>query len=113
MEEYILVLTVFVTALIILCLAIYSQLNPPKTKNNYYGYRTKRSMKSQASWDLAQKIAPIEMKKSGIALLFLSLIVFFLDAKNEWINYAVIALMLLIILFPMYLVEKRLKKQFS
>lgn len=112
MEQYYLSFTVFITGIIILIVAYWFQKNPPLKINSYKGYRTKRSMKTQATWDFAQKVAPAEMIKSGIYLIFLSIITYFLDYKNQWINYAVTLAIILIVLIPIFKVEQKLKEMF-
>jgi uncharacterized membrane protein len=47
---------------------------PPKDINNIYGYRTKRSMKSQESWDFAQLFSAKRLIYSGIILMICSII---------------------------------------
>jgi uncharacterized membrane protein len=46
---------------------VYFKLFPPKKINNFYGYRTKSSMKDQESWDTANRY-------SANALLVVALI---------------------------------------
>ena len=45
---------------------------PPKNINSLYGYRTKNSMKSQSSWDFAQKFSGWEIIRWGVILLICS-----------------------------------------
>ncbi|MGB6035824.1 MAG: SdpI family protein [Cryomorphaceae bacterium] len=48
--------------------------SPPKKINYLYGYRTKRSMKSQETWDYAQPIAGRQLVYFAMAYLCTSLI---------------------------------------
>lgn len=41
--------------LLMLGFGLISRKHPPKTINCWYGYRTARSMKSQAAWDFAHR----------------------------------------------------------
>jgi hypothetical protein len=45
---------------------------PPKKINWLYGYRTRRSMQSEAAWNFAQRYGSIELLKLGAALMALS-----------------------------------------
>ncbi len=46
---------------------------PPKKINLIYGYRTPRSTKSQAAWDVAQVCSARMMRNAGIGVLALSI----------------------------------------
>lgn len=50
-----------------------SKNHPPKNINGWYGYRTERSMKSQAAWDFAQRRFAGTFLKGGAILLVPSL----------------------------------------
>jgi uncharacterized membrane protein len=45
---------------------------PPKKISRMYGYRTRRSMQSVATWNFAQRYGSIELLKLGAALMALS-----------------------------------------
>lgn len=47
---------------------------PPKRINSLYGYRTSNSMKSQSSWDFAQRFSAREIIIWGTVLLVCSLV---------------------------------------
>ncbi len=85
---------------------------PPKKINDFYGYRTSRSKKSQAHWDYAQKESSKYIIQSGYyCLLTCALFIFFETGKAEiWIA------IILTTLYPIINViqtEKALKKKFS
>lgn len=90
---------------------------PPKTPNGYYGYRSAMSMKSQATWDFAQQeIAKIWFKVGVILLLptYISLFLF-RNTDKDTLGIAVIIIVsvqLFAMMFPMYFVEKALKRLF-
>lgn len=56
-----------------LCLGRQFQRNPPKTINSGYGYRTARSMRSQAAWDFAQTYGGRFWVRAGRPTLAVSL----------------------------------------
>lgn len=57
-----------ILGLVFIIVGLISQRFPPRRINSMYGYRTNRSMADQASWDIAQRIAPKEMMKMGLGL---------------------------------------------
>lgn len=85
---------------------------PPKKINDFYGYRTSRSKKSQAHWDYAQKESSKYIIQSGYyCLLTCALFILFETGKaGIWIA------IILTTLYPFNSViqtEKALKKKFS
>ena len=58
---------------IFLIAGLITKLFPPKKINHFYGYRTRRSMKSQANWDFAQHYAPREMLRGGWIIIAFAL----------------------------------------
>ncbi len=44
--------------------------NPPTKINSFYGFRTKKSMKNEKSWHLAQKLLGDFSKKKGECKIF-------------------------------------------
>ncbi|MBL4704721.1 MAG: SdpI family protein [Flavobacteriales bacterium] len=58
-------------------------LIPPKTINNFYGYRTKRSKRSKRSWDFAQKYSAIRILESGLLALLISIGNYFTTIKLD------------------------------
>ncbi len=52
---------------------------PPKKINHLYGYRTRRSMKSQEIWDYAQPKAGRQLVYLGMAYFCTSLFDFIID----------------------------------
>jgi immunity protein, SdpI family len=45
---------------------------PPKTINGLYGYRTPRSMRSQAAWNFANRYAAEQMMMAGVACILVT-----------------------------------------
>ena len=86
---------------------------PPKNRNWFYGYRTKRSSKSQESWDFAQRHSSNGLILFGIIPLALAPLDFVVDF-NETNGAAFgIALLLLILVVPILRTEKELKNRFD
>lgn len=106
---------VFVCVLCGLIYIITGQLvlrYPPKKINDFYGYRTSRSKKSQAHWDYAQKESSKYIFHSGYyCLLTCALFILFETGKaGIWIA------IILTTLYPFISViqtGKALKKKFS
>ena len=53
-SESMIVITFFITPIIIFIVGLWMKNRPPKEINRFNGYRTKRSMSSQGAWDFAQ-----------------------------------------------------------
>lgn len=83
-------------------------LFPPKNINYFYGYRTRRSMKSKTHWSLANKWAPRMMIVMSVFDAVLGYVV--ADLFNY--DFLYIFLILLIAEFGVvfYLIERKLKK---
>lgn len=91
---------------------------PPKTINCIYGYRTKRSMKSQESWNFAHRYAGTIWLYSGVPLLIVSivlLVIFRSDNKDELAITALIinGIQLVYIFLPIIPTEIALKERFD
>jgi len=91
---------------------------PPEKINMAYGYRTKRSMKNQETWDFAHKYCGKIWKNAGIVMLAAALIIsvagLFMDDNTLGICCIVLMHVQLVILIgSIYPVEKALKKEFD
>lgn len=84
---------------------------PPKDRNGFYGYRTKRARQSDQHWAFAQKFSGIMLKKFGMLCLPLCTIGFISEGKSD---LALTLIIVAIALFPavmvIYLTEKYLKE---
>lgn len=76
---------------------------PPKKINSRYGYRSVSSMKSQETWDFAQKFSAKEFIKLGF-LVSLSSLVAIVTNFNNSVNL-IIGLFLIILLVIIFLVR--------
>ena len=85
---------------------------PPKKINDFYGYRTSRSKKSQDHWDYAQVESARYLKQVG----YYSLICcapFMLFSYNEWHVWLAIALVTLLPFVALIQTEKALNNRFE
>jgi len=84
---------------------------PAQKINRWYGYRTKRSMKTKDNWDFAQSYSSIKMIWTGVLMLALSPLGQYY--KSEDLTSIIIALTFVILgaLIPIVLTEKALKER--
>lgn len=96
---------------IFIIVSLITQVFPPKNINLLYGYRTKSSMKNQATWDFAQKYSAKKMMHIGFFLIVFSSCKFILGDKYEiLLNFVPLFLALLLLFF---LTEKAIKDKFK
>ncbi len=88
---------------------------PPKKINIWYGYRTERSMKSQDSWDAANRYAAGLMIFLGFDLALTGAVIYWLFPELDKEIYSLISIALMIIagVILLFLTEKHLKKNFD
>ena len=72
-----LLISPFLTGIIFLLAALISKQFPPKKINPVYGYRTRKSMQNEESWQLANQYANNVMLKTGLILMLLGVILSF------------------------------------
>ena len=85
---------------------------PPKKINDFYGYRTSRSKKSQAQWDFAQKESSKYIIQSGYYCL-LTCVPFILYESGKVGIWIAIILTTLYPFISLFQTEKALKKKFG
>ncbi|WP_130861906.1 SdpI family protein [Bacilliculturomica massiliensis] len=90
----------------------------PRTINSFYGYRTKRSMKSPAAWEFAHRYAGRAWLYASLPAAAIPLTVLYLyrNAGKDAMAFAaiggmVVQLALLLLAIP--LTERQLKRQFD
>ena len=91
---------------------------PPRTINGTYGYRTRRSMKSQAAWDFAHRTCGRLWSRLGLVMLPLSALVMLpvLGADTGTVGLwcgAVALVQTAVLLGSIFPVERALKKEFD
>lgn len=72
-ERVILCICLLLTPLLVWGAGMLLKRTPPGRPNGVYGYRTRRSGKSQAAWEFAQKKSAEVMTRCGRWMLLLSL----------------------------------------
>ena len=98
--------------LLVLILPLYFYFFPVKQINATKGYRTKRSMKNEQSWDLAQKYwATVLLKFSSILIGFMIVLFFTIDRDISIL--ITLFLWILILFISTFLVEEKLKIKFG
>ena len=64
--------TCYICTLIMTVVGVVFWIYPPKKINEFYGYRTIRSRKSQEAWDFAQRYSAKLMTIFGLAALIVA-----------------------------------------
>jgi len=106
-----LVLLPLILGITFLMVSLLMKKKPPKKINPIYGYRTKRSMKDQKSWDFAQQHSAKEMSNAGLYLLIVSLLGYFIKVPQN-LSYPIGMGIMLILMVNMFLqTEKALKSR--
>lgn len=115
----ILLVSGFLCPLLMLGFGLISLMHPPKNINSWYGYRTARSMKSQAAWDFAHRYCGRLWTRLGVVLLAVSVAVLVpVGLLGEDTVRCVAAVILLgiqvvVLLGSIVPVEQALKKNFD
>ncbi|RCH54788.1 SdpI/YhfL protein family [Mucilaginibacter hurinus] len=107
--------------IILLAVGFIQKRFPPKSINAFYGYRMPSSMKTQQTWDTANRYSAILMIKIGIVLIVtgvaLSATLGVLNIKNDLrVGISAIILMATSIISCILLIvltEKHLSKKFD
>lgn len=110
MQSTPLFLATMIAGIIFVLAGVWILIFPPKSINSLYGYRTNNSMKSQSSWDFAQKFSGMEIIKWGIILFVCSLVGLQYDLSE--ILETVIGLTILAVVIFMFILrtEQALEK---
>ena len=93
--------------------------HPPGTINAWYGYRTARSMRSQAAWDFAHRYCGKLWRTMGWVMLPLSVLAMLLALGQDidftsFLGGAVAVIQCVIMFVPtLVLTERALKQQFD
>ena len=93
---------------LIFILALLYAKYPPKKINPYYGHRTKRSMKNEHSWKIANKYSSRLMIYLGLIIMAFQ-VLFALLFKFDTAVLATIGIMITGLITIVYLTEKHLK----
>lgn len=98
---------------LLLLISILFRIFPPKSINFLYGYRTARSMKTQASWDAANKFGPNAMIIGAAITCLLQLVFGMMDLSIT--NYTIFSAgsMVILLVATIPLTEAYLKRHFD
>ena len=97
--------------LMLLTCCIFSKY-PPKKINDFYGYRTKRSMRNQDCWNFANRHSiSLMWKISFLTCVFQAISVILLDEGVALLTTTIVLATTLI--YSVYLTEKALKNTFD
>lgn len=114
-----LVMTLLIPA-VMLGFGYYWKFHPPKEINMGYGYRTKRSMFNQQTWDFAHKVCARIWRSAGwwtlIISVFITLPVLLSASDIEFIGIfcsVVVFLQIISLLAPLPITERALKRTFG
>ncbi|MEO9870789.1 SdpI family protein [Ekhidna sp.] len=107
-----LIFTNLVVGPLLLVFALIFKMYPPKKINHIYGYRTKRSMKSQEAWDASNKYGNDLMLWTAIITVVSQIILYLVfDPTTALLTACVIMCILLVVM--VFVVENYLKKNFN
>ncbi len=96
-----------------LVIAVLFKSFPPGSINFLYGYRTKRSMKTDATWQAANKLSTSLMLSVGLATCLAQLIFFYTGMSYEIQIGCSSAVLVVLLLATIPAVEIYLKKNFD
>lgn len=108
MDSYLVFIMVLLTGVIMLMFSLILYFFPPKKINNLYGYRTKKSMRSDKVWGIAQKYSSKMFIKSSVVLILSSILFLFFN-YNKTIELIVGFLIIIATaIIPILLTEKKI-----
>lgn len=102
----------FLSGLVFIIASLILYKFPPKKINNFYGYRTTSSMKSQIKWDFSQKYSAVKMLQTGLALILFSFINHAAFISSKFSNFISIGLLIFGCIYLFLSTEKAIKKKF-
>ena len=113
--------TYYISTLILTVVGVVFWMYPPKKINEFYGYRTTRSRKSQEAWDFAQRYSAKLMTALGLVALAVASIAHWLRSRlclnSEYVmlydNGITAVLVVMVVLPPIVLTELELRKRFG
>ena len=115
---YLMLLVMLITPLTMVGFGLVFLKNPPKSINSFYGYRTKRSMKNQDTWDFAHHVCGKIWLVCGLVSIPFSLIPVWLvvDKSKDVVSLTgliVLGLQVVLLLVSLTPVERALKNHFD
>ena len=111
-------LVILIMPLMMVGFGLLLMKNPPKKINSYYGYRTRRSVRSQDTWDFAHYYFGKLWLVCGLLSIPISLVPICLAlGKSEQVisvaGLIVLGIQTLLLLVTILLTERALKKNFD
>lgn len=111
-------LVILIMPLMMVGFGLLLMKNPPKKINSYYGYRTRRSVRSQETWDFAHYYFGKLWLVCGLVSLPISLVplCLVLGKSEQVISVAgliVLGIQTLLLLVAILLTERALMKNFD
>ena len=107
----------FGPTMFVLFMAILFTLVPPKKINIHYGYKTNRSMKSQATWEYANNRTAKFLRQVTLGFLILDTLIYLLLPISVSLDHINILAQCGLTLFLLYTLimstEKKLKERFN
>lgn len=85
----------------------------PKSINSLVGYRTRRSMINQDTWNFANKYCASLWIKLGIITTVISFLIYILFDVNEIVSIVIVLIQTFLLLLSIIPVEKALKNTFD
>ena len=107
---------IYIVPFIIMIVGYIMYKYPPKKINWIIGYRTLSSMKNEKVWKLANKYCGLLWINTGIILFAISLVISIIQVAKmivltENIIAIIILVQVLIIILPVFIVERKLKQE--
>lgn len=111
-------LVMLIIPLIMVGFGMLFMKNPPKSINSFYGYRTKRSMKNQDTWDFAHYYCGKLWLVCGLVSLPISLvpILLVLGKSQQVISVAgliVLGIQTILLIATIFQTERALKNNYD
>lgn len=99
--------------LIFIFVGLILRYSPPKKINWFYGYRTPRAMKTQASWDFAQKFSGMEMIRWGVVNVLVAFAGFWFKPDVEGASVIALVFITFAVISLFFRTEMALARKFS
>ena len=115
---YLMLLVILIMPLMMVGFGLLFMKNPPKKINSVYGYRTKRSVRSQEAWDFAHRYFGKLWLVYGLLSILPSLVpICVVLGKSEqvisMVGLIVLGVQVLLMLATIFATERALKNNFD